>query len=140
MTDKQKVPYEKKATKDKDREHKQIVELTKLGYYTLEDGTKSTDPENAKLLKVKKKLLRSKSSESSKSEKLDKKPILKTKSARPKVVETAKPEGRPTRKKSEMKVTEPAKTQRDRYPVRGKSLPKKLEESKGIDRAKSLTK
>ena len=79
MTEKQKSPYEKKAQKDKEREDKQARELHKLGYYTLEDGTKSTDPENAKLLKVKKKLLRSKSSASSKDEKLDKKSAPKTK-------------------------------------------------------------
>lgn len=29
--------------------------MAKKGYYTLEDGSKSTDPENAELLKVKKK-------------------------------------------------------------------------------------
>ena len=34
---------------------KQTAELKKKGFYTLEDGSKSTDPQNAHLLKIKKK-------------------------------------------------------------------------------------
>ena len=43
------------AAADKERVQKQTNDLAKLGYYKLEDGSKSTDPENASLLKVKKK-------------------------------------------------------------------------------------
>ena len=55
-----KEPYEKLAAEDKARERRQATELSKYGYYLLEDGSKSTDPVNAKLLKIKRK--RSKSS------------------------------------------------------------------------------
>ena len=40
---------------DKKRVERQTAELKQKGYYTLADGSKSTDPENAKLLAVKKK-------------------------------------------------------------------------------------
>ena len=54
-TDDDKAPYQKMADESKVRFEKQVAELKKKGYYTLEDGSKSTDPQNAQLLKVKKK-------------------------------------------------------------------------------------
>ena len=51
--DKVKEPYHKMADKDKQRYDKQVAELKRKGYYTLEDGTKSTDKENSNLLKSK---------------------------------------------------------------------------------------
>ena len=65
MSEKEKAPYVKMAEADKAREEKEKAELAKKGYYTLSDGTKSTDPANVKLLKVKKK--RSKASQTRKS-------------------------------------------------------------------------
>ena len=55
MNEEAKAPYEKMSQEDKVREEKQKAELAKKGYYTLTNGTKSTDPENAQLLKKKKK-------------------------------------------------------------------------------------
>ena len=49
------APYEKMHEEDKKRVERQTAELKKQGYYTLADGSKSTDPENAKLLAKKKK-------------------------------------------------------------------------------------
>lgn len=46
MSEKQKEPYEKLALKDKARNEKQKAELAKKGYFLLEDGSKSTDPQN----------------------------------------------------------------------------------------------
>ena len=132
MTEEQKAPYAKKAALDKEREHKQAAELAKHGYYTLEDGSKSTDPENAKLLKIKKKRSRSKSSVSSNEGELDVKSAPRTKSAKPKVGESAKLEVKTGKKKPEAKVTEPAKKQKQKSQAepqddpsgKGKSLPK----------------
>ena len=45
-SDKQKQPYEKKAEQSRERYEKQVAELAKKGFYTLEDGTKSTDEIN----------------------------------------------------------------------------------------------
>ncbi len=42
------------AEKDKARFDRQQAELEKKGYFTLDDNSKSTDPENAKLFKRKK--------------------------------------------------------------------------------------
>ena len=57
-TDEDKAPYVKMAEESKVRFEKQVDELKKKGYYTLEDGSKSTDPQNATLLKVKKKTIK----------------------------------------------------------------------------------
>jgi len=53
METKDKQKYIKMNETDKKRFEKQVAELKKHGYYTLEDGSKSTDPQNADLLKVK---------------------------------------------------------------------------------------
>ena len=55
MSDEEKRPYEDKSGAAKAVAEKQTAELKKKGYYTLEDGSKSTDPQNAHLLKIKKK-------------------------------------------------------------------------------------
>ena len=55
MSAEEKRPYEDKAGAAKAVAEKQTAELKKKGYYTLEDGSKSTDPQNAHLLKIKKK-------------------------------------------------------------------------------------
>lgn len=55
MTDESKKPYDDKASGDKERRNKQMAELKQKGFFTLDDGTKSTDPSN------KNKLSRSKS-------------------------------------------------------------------------------
>ena len=47
--------YKKMHEEDKLRYEKQTEELKKKGYFTLSDGTKSTDPENVKMLQPKKK-------------------------------------------------------------------------------------
>ena len=54
-SEEEKEPYIKAAEKDKERLEKQKLELKKKGYYTLEDGTKSIDPENKFLVQVKRK-------------------------------------------------------------------------------------
>ena len=54
MSDAEKQPFITKAEEAKELVERQKVELKKKGYYTLENGTKSTDPENSHLLKVKK--------------------------------------------------------------------------------------
>jgi len=46
MSDKDKQPYEAMKEKDAKRLEKQIAEREKKGYFTFEDGTKSTDPAN----------------------------------------------------------------------------------------------
>ena len=53
MTDKEKEPYEKLAREDKERHQRQEEELKKKGYFTLEDGTKSTAAQNSHLWKEK---------------------------------------------------------------------------------------
>ena len=53
MSDAEKQPWFELANDAKERVEKQKLELAAKGYYTLENGTKSTDPENADLLKVK---------------------------------------------------------------------------------------
>lgn len=55
MSEEQKAPYQKKHEIDKVRYEKQCKELEKKGYYTLSDGSKTTDPQNSHMLKVKKK-------------------------------------------------------------------------------------
>jgi hypothetical protein len=54
MTEKDKAPYVKMSEDDKGRKERQENELEKKGYFTLDNKTKSTDPENAKLFKKKK--------------------------------------------------------------------------------------
>jgi hypothetical protein len=54
ISDKEKAQFEKMAEEDKIRHEKQVAEREKKGYFTLEDKSKSTDPENAKLFKKKK--------------------------------------------------------------------------------------
>ena len=55
LTPEQMKIYTDQAATDKARHEKQKQELAKKGYYTLPDGSKSTDPQNAALLKKKKK-------------------------------------------------------------------------------------
>lgn len=43
MTEEEKEPYELDSQKDKQRKERQEKELEEKGYFTLEDGTKSTD-------------------------------------------------------------------------------------------------
>ena len=141
-TDEQKSPYEKLAATDKAREAKQAAELAKLGYYLLEDGSKSTDPENAKLLKVKKKrstLAGSKSSASSNEGELDVRSAPQTKKAGKGKGKEAQVEAKPGKKqKVEAKVTQPAAASRSRSPAaRGKALPKQQEASASKSRSRS---
>ena len=53
MSDEEKAVYEKMADADKVRHEKQVAEREKKGFFLLEDKSKSTDPENAKLFKSK---------------------------------------------------------------------------------------
>ena len=55
MSEEEKAPYTDRSNLSKARVDKQRKELKAKGYYTLEDGSKSTDPENLHLLKLKKK-------------------------------------------------------------------------------------
>lgn len=55
ISEKEKAPYLKENEKLKEIEQQQKDELAKKGYYTLQDGTKSTDSENEEILKFKKK-------------------------------------------------------------------------------------
>ena len=59
MSEKEKAPYEKMSEADKVREEKQKAELAKKGFFTLSDGTKSTDPTNSHLFKLKKRGMKS---------------------------------------------------------------------------------
>jgi len=52
-TEEQKAPYVKMAEEDQKRVTRQTEELKRLGYYKLDDGSKSTDIQNKHLLKVK---------------------------------------------------------------------------------------
>ncbi len=52
MTVEEKAPYEKLHLEDKTRHEKQLKMLELKGYFRLDDGSKSTDPENAHLVKV----------------------------------------------------------------------------------------
>ena len=52
-TEEVKAPYYKMAEEDSKRFARQTDELKKLGYYTLDDGSKSTDEKNKHLFKVK---------------------------------------------------------------------------------------
>jgi len=54
MTENDKAPYVKMSDGDKTRYERQLTEREKKGYFTLDNKTKSTDPENAKLFKKKK--------------------------------------------------------------------------------------
>ena len=54
-TEEEKQPYIKRANEEKRRVDKQKEEISLQGYYTLRDGTKSTDSQNAMLFKVKRK-------------------------------------------------------------------------------------
>lgn len=51
MGQKEKAPYEKLHDQDVARVAKQTADREKKGYFTLDDGSKSTDPKNAKLFK-----------------------------------------------------------------------------------------
>ena len=46
MTDAQRQPYNDLSAADKIRKLKQDADLQRKGYFLLEDGTKSTDPQN----------------------------------------------------------------------------------------------
>jgi hypothetical protein len=54
MTDAEKEPYNDQNVQEKARVERQTAELAKKGYFTMTDGTKSTDPENADKFKEKK--------------------------------------------------------------------------------------
>ena len=54
ISEEEKQPYNNMASNAKTMVDSQIAELAKKGYYTLENGSKSTDEANAHLLKVKK--------------------------------------------------------------------------------------
>ena len=54
MSEKEKEPYVKLSEKDKARFERQNAEREKKGFFMLDDNSKSTDPENAKLFKRKK--------------------------------------------------------------------------------------
>jgi len=54
MSDSDKARYVVMSEKDKTRYERQLSEREKKGFFTLEDKSKSTDPENAKLFKKKK--------------------------------------------------------------------------------------
>lgn len=54
MSEKDKAPWEALKQKDVKRHEKQMAEREKKGYFTLDDGSKSTDAANAKLFKEKK--------------------------------------------------------------------------------------
>ncbi len=54
MSDVEKAVFEKMADADKVRHEKQVAEREKKGFFLLEDKSKSTDPQNAKLFKPKK--------------------------------------------------------------------------------------
>ena len=51
MSDDQKQPYTKMSTADGLRHDKHVEELKEKGYFTLEDGSKSTDPKKSKIVK-----------------------------------------------------------------------------------------
>ena len=55
MAEEEKQPFEVMSKSAEDRREAQIEELKKKGFYTLEDGSKSTDPANKALFKLKKK-------------------------------------------------------------------------------------
>lgn len=55
MTDDDKTPYSRMCDKDKERYERQMSEREKMGYFLLDDKSKSTDEANAKLFKEKKK-------------------------------------------------------------------------------------
>ena len=54
LPDADKQPYVDRAEAAKELVDKQRAELAAKGYYTLEDGSRSTDAANSHLLKVKK--------------------------------------------------------------------------------------
>lgn len=74
MTEEEKAPFEQLSLKDAGRRDKQLAELTQRGYFTLEDGSKSTDeknvPKKRKSMKATKSMLdKSKSEEELKTQK-----------------------------------------------------------------------
>ena len=87
MTDAQKQPYEDRSAADKKRQEKQLEELNKKGYFTLDDGSKSTDEQNVpkkrKSLKPSNDLSKSMSVDSLKNQK----PRLSVKEVKAKVEE-----------------------------------------------------
>lgn len=67
LTDDQKAPYVKKNEDDKKRHQAQLDELAEKGYFTLDDGSKSTDEKNRpKPKKVSKKAKKMRESRSGK--------------------------------------------------------------------------
>jgi len=54
LSEEAKAPWDALATAEKVRELERKAEVEKKGFFLMEDGTKSTDPANAKLFKVKK--------------------------------------------------------------------------------------
>jgi hypothetical protein len=53
MSDEEKAPFAKQAENDKVRYERQLAEREKKGFFILDDKSKSTDPDNAKLFKSK---------------------------------------------------------------------------------------
>ena len=53
MSEAERAPYVEMSEQAKAKVDEQKKELKEKGYYTLEDGSKSTDPQNSHLLKVK---------------------------------------------------------------------------------------
>lgn len=101
LEDKDKVPYEKLAVKDKERCDKQKAEVEKKGYFVLDDGTKSTDEKNIPKKKVKRSLKRQMVSESE---------------------EELVP---PKKRKSLKKLTQELDVEEDDQPAKGKGFVKK---------------
>ena len=78
MSESEKMPYNKQADLDKVRYEKQCAELDKKGFFILDNGTKSTDPENVPRQKKRKPMLGLSDSEEEKKEepKLTRKPLV----------------------------------------------------------------
>ena len=71
LTDEEKEPYVKKNLDDKKRHADQKAELAKKGYFTMTDGSKSTDEANAHLFKEKKKRVKKETKNDAKKAKTD---------------------------------------------------------------------
>ena len=82
MSEEAKAPYNEKADAAKAIVEKQKKELQMKGYYTLENGSKSTDTVNAALLAVKKKRSKKTSNDESDDEEEKKEEPVKPKRAK----------------------------------------------------------
>ena len=77
MTEEEKQPFEAMSKRAEEMREAQIEELKKKGYYTLEDGSKSTDDANKSLFKIKKKRSQKTEALSEEEESKTEVPILK---------------------------------------------------------------